>query len=184
MIGQIRFILNQFINFIADTCRQHLVQLWGNIKVENACVMITDQFWLQWKIIIIVFPAALQEILAALTGGEVVEALESARETAGNDMVALMTRVFPLVTQVTTKVISNYGFTQDGVGKLRKLSSKHAHLNENYILVDQLADISSALILFSEIAHQCILVSINSCHLPKFLEDIVSHDLLLMSFFH
>ncbi|KAK8406320.1 hypothetical protein O3P69_007188 [Scylla paramamosain] len=60
--------------------------------------------------------AALQEILAALTGGEVVEALESARETAGNDMVALMTRVFPLVTQVTTKVISNYGFTQDGVG--------------------------------------------------------------------
>ena len=47
------------------------------------------------------------------------EALETARETAGNDMVALMTRVFPLVTQVTTKVINNYGFTQDGVGKMK-----------------------------------------------------------------
>lgn len=46
-----------------------------------------------------------------------VEALEAAREAAGNDMVALMTRVFPLVTQVTTQVINNYGFTQDGVGK-------------------------------------------------------------------
>ncbi|XP_071537434.1 protein C10 isoform X2 [Panulirus ornatus] len=62
---------------------------------------------------------ALREILAALTGGEVVEALEAAREAAGNDMVALMTRVFPLVTQVTTKVISNYGFTQDGVGAIQ-----------------------------------------------------------------
>lgn len=68
---------------------------------------------------LVAFSAALQEILAALTGGEVVEALETAREAAGNDMVALMTRVFPLVTQVTTKVISNYGFTQDGVGKMK-----------------------------------------------------------------
>lgn len=63
--------------------------------------------------------AALREILSALTGGEVVEALEAAREAAGNDMVALMTRVFPLVTQVTTKVISNYGLTQDGVGAIQ-----------------------------------------------------------------
>lgn len=71
------------------------------------------------------FSAALQEILAALTGGEVVEALETAREAAGNDMVALMTRVFPLVTQVTTKVISNYGFTQDGVGKRLDCHTPH-----------------------------------------------------------
>ncbi|XP_037784571.1 protein C10-like [Penaeus monodon] len=62
---------------------------------------------------------ALREILAALTGGEVLEALEAAREAAGNDMVALMTRVFPLVTQVTTQVIGKYGFTQDGVGAIQ-----------------------------------------------------------------
>ena len=60
--------------------------------------------------------AALQEILAALTDGDGVDALEEARKAAGNDMVALMTRVFPLVTQIIGQVISNYGFTKDGVG--------------------------------------------------------------------
>ena len=64
-----------------------------------------------------IISAALQEILAALTDGEGVDALEEARETAGNDMIALMTKVFPLVTQITTQVIANYGFTKDGVGK-------------------------------------------------------------------
>ncbi|XP_064082123.1 protein C10 [Palaemon carinicauda] len=63
--------------------------------------------------------AALREILAALTSGDVVESLEAAREAAGNDMVALMTRVFPLVTQVTIQVIGNYGFSQDGVGAIQ-----------------------------------------------------------------
>lgn len=61
------------------------------------------------------------------------EALEAAREAAGNDMVALMTRVFPLVTQVTTKVISNYGFTQDGVGMLD--CQYHTLKNINYHLI-------------------------------------------------
>lgn len=62
--------------------------------------------------------AALQEILSALTTGDGVEALEEAREAIGNDMVGLMTQVFPLVTQITIDVIGKYGFSQDGVGKI------------------------------------------------------------------
>ncbi|KAL7643152.1 UNVERIFIED_CONTAM: hypothetical protein RMT77_006442 [Armadillidium vulgare] len=63
--------------------------------------------------------AALHEILCALTSGEGVEALEEARELVGNDMVGLMTRVFPLVTQITINVISKYGFSHDGVGAIQ-----------------------------------------------------------------
>lgn len=85
-------------------------------------------FSYKYIIIHFYFSASLQEILACLTSGEVVEALEAAREAAGNDMVALMTRVFPLVTQVTTKVIANYGFTQDGVGELAALLSNGSGL--------------------------------------------------------
>ena len=68
-----------------------------------------------------IISAALREVLSTLTNGPNVETLEEARESVGNDMVGLMTRVFPIVTQVMIEVIQNYGFSPDGVGKNSEL---------------------------------------------------------------
>lgn len=42
--------------------------------------------------------------------------VEEAREAAGNDMVALMTKVYPIVAQLTAHAIAALGYAPDGAG--------------------------------------------------------------------
>uniref|UniRef100_T1IJ18 Protein C10 n=1 Tax=Strigamia maritima TaxID=126957 RepID=T1IJ18_STRMM len=45
--------------------------------------------------------------------------LDSAKTTAGNDMIKIMQTVFPLVTQIQMEVIQAFGFTADGEGAIQ-----------------------------------------------------------------
>ncbi|KAA0202454.1 hypothetical protein HAZT_HAZT009232 [Hyalella azteca] len=45
--------------------------------------------------------------------------VEEAREAAGNDMVALMTRVYPIIATLTSAAIVPLGYPKDGSGVLQ-----------------------------------------------------------------
>lgn len=45
--------------------------------------------------------------------------VECAREAAGNDMVALMSRVYPIIAQLTVQAVAPLGYSMDGAGVLQ-----------------------------------------------------------------
>lgn len=61
---------------------------------------------------------ALAEILDAFVISENAVKLRAARESAGNDMLKMMQTVFPIATQIQMNVITKYGFTCDGDGRV------------------------------------------------------------------
>ena len=63
------------------------------------------------------FSDALTEVLESFKIPENEARIESARESAGNDMLKTMQIVFPLLTQLQMTVIERYGFTPDGDGE-------------------------------------------------------------------
>lgn len=44
------------------------------------------------------------------------DSVEAAREAAGNDMVALMTKVYPIIANLTSQAIIPLGYAADGSG--------------------------------------------------------------------
>ncbi|XP_033109768.1 protein C10-like [Anneissia japonica] len=45
--------------------------------------------------------------------------MEEVRDAAGNDMMKMMQKVFPVATQIQQQVIQNYGFTAYGKGTIK-----------------------------------------------------------------
>lgn len=46
--------------------------------------------------------------------------MDTARESAGNDMLKAMHIVFPVATQIQMQVLPKYGFNADGEGNTKK----------------------------------------------------------------
>ncbi|KAF2360669.1 Protein C10 [Trinorchestia longiramus] len=57
--------------------------------------------------------------------------VEEAREAAGNDMVALMTRVYPIIATLTAAAIAPLGYSKDGAGVLQFERSVQALLPQD-----------------------------------------------------
>jgi Protein C10 len=82
---------------------------------ECSCLhsLVTEQTKLQY-----IVADALTDILNAFFASENAGKLRAARESAGNDMLKMMQTVFPIATQIQMNVITKYGFTCDGDGKV------------------------------------------------------------------